>query len=80
MKSLRMSKGGTEMMSKIPWKGLTPTNHLPRQIPKEVRKRKRKEDLKSSGTLKSLDVPHDLATSSAPPLMLSLFDLAGIDS
>jgi hypothetical protein len=43
----------------------------------EGRKRRRQEDLKSSSTSKSMDVPHDLATLSAPPLMLSIFDLAG---
>jgi hypothetical protein len=35
----------------------------------EGRKRKHQEDLKYSGTSKSKDVPHDLATSSEPPLM-----------
>jgi hypothetical protein len=44
------------------------------------RKRKRQEDLKLSGTSKSMDVPHDLATSSAPAPIPSLFDLAGTDS
>jgi hypothetical protein len=41
----------------------------------EGRKRNRQEDLKSSGTSKSMDVPHDLATASAPPLKPFLFDL-----
>jgi hypothetical protein len=43
-------------------------------------KRKCQKDIKSPGTSKSMDVPNHLATASAPPLMFSLFDLAGMDS
>jgi hypothetical protein len=46
----------------------------------EGRKRKRQDDLKSSGTSKSQDVPHGPSTSSAPSQMLSWFDLAGTES
>jgi hypothetical protein len=44
------------------------------------RKSKHQEDLKSLGTSKSVDVPHDLATSLAPPKIPSLFDLVGMAS
>jgi hypothetical protein len=44
------------------------------------RKRRRQEDLQSSGTSKTMDAPSRLATSSMPKPIPTLFNLAGTDS